>query len=419
MDQRPTDSAPSPFAQATNGEWIFRVSTAPRYPLHSHLIPDPHSRAHFFIPITLSFPKRKDISTYAFIDCGATGSHISDAFVKRHSLPKKAKTASVPIYTIDDRPLSSGLLTHDVISKIRIRDHSEIASLGICSMPYPVLLGLDWLKLHNPAMDWARGQLSLSCCGESLSVPAFGKGYCLVSPTASRSFQSIASVGLGFCLNSVKPLSFLAPSNYISKATYPAGTFSNQQNLPSIIRPPVQNGCCREELKAIWAIPPIVSEKSEPSELMDIAFVDPERFYKYAKNQEIGCIWYTTNSDLDAHINSLTIGTYDPDLPPPEPPPTVTADVTDSDEEVKKLVPEKYHDYLDIFSPDKVKRLPDHRPYDINIDLEDGKTPPFGPIYSLSQDERKALFEYIEHNLEKGFIRHSTSSAASPILFIK
>ena len=38
------------------------------------------------------------------------------------------------------------------------------------------------------------------------------------------------------------------------------------------------------------------------------------------------------------------------------------------------------------------------------IDIEEGKTPPFGPIYSLSESERKALFEYIETNLKKGFI---------------
>ena len=63
--------------------------------------------------------------------------------------------------------------------------------------------------------------------------------------------------------------------------------------------------------------------------------------------------------------------------------------------------------------------LPDHWLYDININLEEGKTPPFGLIYSLSQDEQKALFEYIEHNLSKGFICWSASSAASPILFIK
>ena len=99
------DSAPPPFAQATNGEWIHQVSTVPRYPLHSHLIPDPYNRAHFFISITLSFPKHENISTYAFIDCGTTGSYISDAFVKHHSLPQKAKITSMPIYTINDQPL--------------------------------------------------------------------------------------------------------------------------------------------------------------------------------------------------------------------------------------------------------------------------------------------------------------------------
>ena len=93
---------------------------------------------------------------------------------------------------------------------------------------------------------------------------------------------------------------------------------------------------------------------------MDIAFVDPEQFHKYVKNLDIGCIWYTTNLNLDVCINLLTVGTYNPDLPPPEPPPVVTADVTDSDEEVRKLVPEKYYDYLDIFSPDEVKWLSDH-----------------------------------------------------------
>jgi hypothetical protein len=75
--------------------------------------------------------------------------------------------------------LASGLLTHDVITHLKVRDHAEVIRLGIVSMPYPVLLGLDWLKLHNPAIDWARGQLSLSCCGANHDFPvsAFGKGY--------------------------------------------------------------------------------------------------------------------------------------------------------------------------------------------------------------------------------------------------
>ena len=48
----------------------------------------------------------------------------------------------MPIFTIDDQPLSLGLLTHDIIMQIKICDHTEITTLGICSMSYLVLTGL-------------------------------------------------------------------------------------------------------------------------------------------------------------------------------------------------------------------------------------------------------------------------------------
>src|SRR5262249_45600562 len=40
-------------------------------------------------------------------------------------------------------------------------------------------------------------------------------------------------------------------------------------------------------------------------------------------------------------------------------------------------------------------------------------------IYSLSEFELKALWEYLETNLERGFIRPSSSPAGAPILFSK
>ena len=72
------------------------------------------------------------------------------------------------------------------------------------------------------------------------------------------------------------------------------------------------------------------------------------------ENFKIGFIWYTTNLELNAHINSMTIETHDPDSPPPEPPP-VTTDLKDTDQDMKNSVPKKYHNYLDVFSPTKVK----------------------------------------------------------------
>src|SRR6202021_1696855 len=84
-----------------------------------------------------------------------------------------------------------------------------------------------------------------------------------------------------------------------------------------------------------------------------------------------------------------------------------------------KLIPPEFHDFADVFSKKEAQKLPEHRPYDLRIGTEEGKTPPFGPVYNLSPAELKVLKEYIDDNLAKGFIRHSRSPAGAPILFVK
>jgi hypothetical protein len=49
----------------------------------------------------------------------------------------------------------------------------------------------------------------------------------------------------------------------------------------------------------------------------------------------------------------------------------------------------------------------------------EGRQPPFEPIYNLSQDEFATLHEYIDENLEKGFVRYSKSPIGTSILFVK
>ncbi len=59
-------------------------------------------------------------------------------------------------------------------------------------------------------------------------------------------------------------------------------------------------------------------------------------------------------------------------------------------------------------------QLPAHSPYDCPIDLEEGHSPPFGPIYGLSESELQALRDYLTENLTKGFIQHSKSPVGAP-----
>jgi hypothetical protein len=82
-------------------------------------------------------------------------------------------------------------------------------------------------------------------------------------------------------------------------------------------------------------------------------------------------------------------------------------------------IPERYKQFQDVFEKKNADVLPEHRPYDCAIDLQDGAQPPFGPIYNLSQNELTTLREYIDENLAKNFIRHSKSPAGAPILFVK
>jgi hypothetical protein len=81
--------------------------------------------------------------------------------------------------------------------------------------------------------------------------------------------------------------------------------------------------------------------------------------------------------------------------------------------------PEKYKDFADVFEKNKADQLPEHRPYDCPIDLEEGHSPPFGLIYGLSEPELQALCDYLTKNLAKGFVQHSKSPIGAPILFVK
>lgn len=405
-------SQDSDYVKLDSGHWTLSLAVSPRFPICAHASTDPLNSNHFFISLSLHFPGRKPINTFAFIDCSATNSFVSDTFVQRHSLPLTLRDKPTPVYTVDNRPLTSGLVTHDAITNLRVQTHSENIRLGVVSMPYPIILGLDWLRKHNPAVDWARGQLSLSCCSfDSTSVPATGTGYCLArlaSPPTHHSTTSFPGLGLHLhCKSVISPVSL----------TTPIDSFSYKLSSATLIAPSLHSQCHGE--------PPVVHSPATPSPSkprLDISFVTPVRFQKYAKSGGAAVIWYSPNQYVNsARLASLSLGDNPLTAPVSTHPPDNSSlpDLSERELTAYNLIPEKHHEYFDVFSPTEVDQLPPHRPYDVAIELKEGKSPPFGPIYSLSREEHAELFDYIETHLKKGFIRRSTSSAASPILFIR
>ena len=62
--------------------------------------------------------------------------------------------------------------------------------------------------------------------------------------------------------------------------------------------------------------------------------------------------------------------------------------------------------------------LAPHRPYNLQINLEEGAFPPVGAEYSLSQSELSALCRFLDEHVRIGFIQQSSSPHGAPVLFI-
>ena len=81
-------------------------------------------------------------------------------------------------------------------------------------------------------------------------------------------------------------------------------------------------------------------------------------------------------------------------------------------------IPDKYRSFTKVFSKKASHRLPAHCPWDHTVDLIPGKTMKNSEIYRLTPSESAALKEYITEHLQKGYIRPSSLSMASPFFFI-
>ena len=136
------------------------------------------------------------------------------------------------------------------------------------------------------------------------------------------------------------------------------------------------------------------------TEKPNLAFCSFGGFKKYAKTSPFSVIHIKPN------LSTLVLAASQPPLNsstdspiPPKPDPSSSSDFD-------KYVPSKYSDFEDVFStPSGSSTLPPHQPgTDLWIDIEPGKSPPWGPMYSMSTAECATVVKYIEDKLAKGQI---------------
>ena len=89
-----------------------------------------------------------------------------------------------------------------------------------------------------------------------------------------------------------------------------------------------------------------------------------------------------------------------------------------SEEEAKKLVPEKLHKWIKVFGKKASERMPIRKIWDYAIDMKEVFVPRKGKIYLLSREEREEVCKFIKEQLRKEYIRFSKSSQTAPVFFV-
>src|SRR5258706_1655428 len=90
---------------------------------------------------------------------------------------------------------------------------------------------------------------------------------------------------------------------------------------------------------------------------------------------------------------------------------------TDLEEAIKR-VPEKFSKFIPIMTTEAASKLPKHGTFNHTIELKDGTTPPWGPIYPLNEVEKAELRKWLKKMTEMGAVRPSKSSCSSLMLFV-
>ena len=116
-------------------------------PGSSRDFPHPHTASGRFL---LSLPHQ------VLVDSGSDDNVIDSATVKQAHILTLPLPTPKEVFALDDRLLAC--VTHRTVplSLLLSGNHSEKIHLLIIPSPQsPVVLGLPWLRLHNPQIDWS------------------------------------------------------------------------------------------------------------------------------------------------------------------------------------------------------------------------------------------------------------------------
>ena len=122
------------------------------------------SRNSLELPTTITTNGGTRIETKSLIDSGCTGSSIHKNFITKYEIQTHNLPHPLKVYNTNGTHNAGGQIEKFAIVHLQIKDHKEQIGLTITDLgPNTIFLSHDWLKMHNPAIDWKTGCIEFWC----------------------------------------------------------------------------------------------------------------------------------------------------------------------------------------------------------------------------------------------------------------
>ena len=88
------------------------------------------------------------------VDSGATGNYMNPRFQQQLGILGVEKAQSEPISGLNDKSLGGHLTVKSDFVSMAVMNHKEWINFNVTSLrQYDVMLGIPWLRNHNPEID--------------------------------------------------------------------------------------------------------------------------------------------------------------------------------------------------------------------------------------------------------------------------
>jgi len=105
------------------------------------------------------------IAVKALLDSRVTGLFMDMTFAKEKGFKIEKLKKPLLVRNVDGTANAGGAIMHQVKCNMFFKGHMERARMDVCNLgKTELILGMSWLAVHNPEIDWEKGEVKMTCC---------------------------------------------------------------------------------------------------------------------------------------------------------------------------------------------------------------------------------------------------------------